>query len=327
MTINIIFTIIGFVLLIKGADLLVDGASYIAKKFNIPEIVIGLTIVSIGTSMPELVVSLTSAVEGYSDIALGNVIGSNITNMFLILGLCAVIRPLTFKKETRLIENPITLVITIVFFIVCLFGLGYQQITQTEGVILLVLCVGFIIYNIIMAKEGEEFDKEEGIELSPEPKLKGKKRKILKALIYLALGITALKFGGDLVVNNTVRIAGILGISEKIISLTIVAFSTSLPELITSVTATRKGDTDMAIGNILGSQIFNIVLIIGLASFIYPINYSTEYNKEIILLVLGTIMLGLYPFIGKKNTMTRTNGAIFLSIYFTYMINIVLTNI
>ncbi len=327
MIINIILIIVGFLLLIKGADLLVDGASYIAKKFHIPEIVIGLTIVSIGTSMPELVVSLTSALDGHSDIALGNVIGSNITNMFLILGLCAIIKPLAFKKETRLIENPMTLAVTVIFFIVCLFGLGYHEITQTEGLILLVLCIGFIIYNIIMAKEGEDFDKEEGMEPTPEPKLKGRKRKMLKAVIFIALGIAGLKFGGDFVVNNAVLIAGTLGISEQIISLTIVAFSTSLPELITSVTATRKGDTDMAIGNILGSQIFNIVLIIGLSSFIHPISYSTGYNLEMILLIIGTIMLGLYPFIGKKNTMTRINGSIFVSIYCVYMTSIVLMNI
>ena len=327
MVINIILIIIGFILLIKGADLLVDGGSFIAKKFHIPELVIGLTIVSIGTSMPELVVSLTSALDGHSDIALGNVIGSNLTNMLLILGLCAVIHPLVFKKETRLIENPLTLIITIIFFAFCLLGVQTNTITQIEGIILLLLCVGFIIYNIIMAKRGEDFDKEEGMEEAPEPKLKGKKRKILKAILFIIFGIIALKFGGDFVVNNAVAIAKVLGISEKVISLTIIAFSTSLPELITSITATRKGDVDMAIGNVIGSNIFNIVLIIGSSAVIHPISYSMGYNKDMILLIAGTIMLGLYPFIGKKNTMTRINGAIFVTIYALYMMNTVLINV
>ncbi len=327
MIINIILIILGFVLLIKGADLLVDGASFIAKKFHIPEIVIGLTIVSIGTSMPELMVSLTSSLSGHSDIALGNVIGSNLTNMLLILGLCAVIKPLVFKRETRLIESPLTLVVTIIFFVFCISGFGDSMITKTEGAILLVLCAGFIIYNIIMARKGEEFDKEDGMEIPEEPKPKGRKRKIFKSIVFIALGITGLKFGGDFVVNNAVSIAQDLGISEKMISLTIVAFSTSLPELITSITATRKGDIDMAIGNIIGSQLFNILLIIGLSSFIHPITYSAEYNGDMILLIFGSIMLALYPFIGEKNKMTRTNGIIFVGIYIIYMINIVLINI
>lgn len=323
MLLNIIMIIIGFVLLIKGADFLVDGASEIAKRFHISEIVIGLTIVAIGTSMPELVVSVTSALEGHSDLAIGNVVGSNIANMFLILGVCSIIRPLVFKKETRLFEIPFTVLATILLFFLCINGTGEQinTITREEGIILLVFCILFIIYNLIMAKKGEDFDKEDRIlEIRTE---EAKQVPLWEALFGIVIGIVGLKLGGDLVVNNSVEIAKILGISEKLISLTIVAFSTSLPELITSIAATRKGETDMAIGNILGSQLFNILLIIGVSAALTPINYSKSYDSNIILLIVGSIVLGLFPFVGKKNEMSRSNGIVFVLTYIVYLISIV----
>lgn len=323
MLLNIIMIIIGFDLLIKGADFLVDGASEIAKRFHIPEIVIGLTIVAIGTSMPELVVSVTSALEGHSDLAIGNVVGSNIANMFLILGACSIIRPLVFKKETRLFEIPFTIFATIILFFLCINGSGEQinTITREEGIILLVFCILFIIYNLIMAKKGEDFDKEDRIlEIRTE---ENKQVPLWESLFGIVIGIVGLKIGGDLVVNNSVEIAKILGISEKLISLTIVAFSTSLPELITSIAATRKGETDMAIGNILGSQLFNILLIIGVSAALTPINYSKSYDSNIILLIVGSVVLGLFPFVGKKNEMTRGNGIVFVLTYVVYLISIV----
>lgn len=322
MILNMVLIIIGFVLLIKGADFLVDGASVIAQKFHIPEIVIGLTIVAIGTSMPELVVSVTSALEGHSDLAIGNVVGSNIANMFLILGVCPIIKPLKFKKETRLLEIPFTIFATILLFFLCINGSGEQinTITREEGIILLVFCILFIIYNLIMAKKGEEFDKDDRIlEIRTE---ENKQVPLWESLFGIILGIIGLKLGGDLVVENSVEIAQILGISEKLISLTIVAFSTSLPELITSMAATKKGETDMAIGNILGSQLFNTLLIIGLSSTLAPICYSRSYDSNIILLIVGSIMLGLFPFASKKNEMTRRNGITFLLIYIVYLMSI-----
>ena len=316
---DIVLIIIGFILLVRGADYLVEGASNIAKRFHIPEIVIGLTIVAVGTSMPELVVSVTSALEGHADIAVGNVVGSNIANLFLILGICSIMKPLEFKKETRLIENPITLLITILLFVLC-NNQNNNIITKTEGLILLSLCVCYIIYNIIMAKKGEEFDLEDGEQIA----IVDRDKKILKSILYVVIGIIGLKFGGDLVVNSCVAIASAFGISEELISLTIVAVSTSLPELITSITATRKGETDMAIGNIIGSQIFNILLIIGLSAFLCPINYAVSYNKYMIVLIIGTIMLSLYPFVGAKNKMTRGNGIPFVCIYIMYMVSLVM---
>lgn len=322
MLLHIILIIIGFVLLIKGADFLVDGASEIAKKFHIPEIVIGLTIVAIGTSMPELVVSVTSAIEGHSDLAIGNVVGSNIANMFLILGVCSIIKPLIFKKETRIFEIPFTIFATILLFLMCINGTNENLniITRFEGIILLTICLMFIIYNLIMAKNGEGFEKEQILEIKTNEK---KNVPVWESLFGIIVGIVGLKLGGDLVVDSSVEIAKALGISEKLISLTIVAFSTSLPELITSIAATRKGETDMAIGNVIGSQLFNILLIIGVSAVLAPISYSKAYDSNLILLTAGSIMLGLFPFIGKKNQMTRSNGLVFVVTYILYLIGIV----
>lgn len=319
---SILLITIGFILLVKGADYLVDGASSIAKRFHIPEIIIGLTIVAVGTSMPELVVSVTSALQGHSDIAVGNIIGSNIANMFLILGICSIIKPLEFKKQSRLIENPLTLCLTILLFFLCNNG-GSENahlITKNEGILLLGLCVLYIVYNIIMAKKGEQFDLEAGEKIPENAETSG----ILKSIFNVIIGIIGLKFGGDFVVDGCVAIATAFGISEELISLTIVAVSTSLPELITSITATRKGETDMAIGNILGSQIFNILLIIGTSAFLCPINYATSYNKYMIVLIMGTAMLSLFPFVGEKNKMTRGNGIPFVFIYALYIVSLVM---
>ncbi len=322
MAFNLFLLVIGFLLLLKGADFLVDGASNVAKKFNIPEIVIGLTIVSIGTSMPELIVSTASAISGHSDMSIGNIIGSNLANLLLILGMCAIIKPLIFKKETKFIENFIAIFVTGVLFVLGNNSIGANMITRKEGIFLVFLCVLFIVYNIVMAKKGNEFDKNTIIELEDRKKIP-----TFKSIVLILIGIVALKFGGDFVVDGSTYIAKVMGISEKIIGLTILAISTSLPELITSVTATRKGEVDMAIGNIIGSQIFNIVLIIGVSAIITPINYSISYNMDMTILIASTILFALFPFIGKKDEMTRANGVVFVGIYVMYMIWLVTSNI
>lgn len=322
MAFNLFLLVIGFLLLLKGADFLVDGASNVAKKFNIPEIVIGLTIVSIGTSMPELIVSTASAISGHSDMSIGNIIGSNLANLLLILGMCAIIKPLIFKKETKFIENFIAIFVTGVLFVFGNNSIGANMITRKEGIFLVFLCVLFIVYNIVMAKKGNEFDKNTIIELEDRKKIP-----TFKSIVLILIGIVALKFGGDFVVDGSTYIAKVMGISEKIIGLTILAISTSLPELITSVTATRKGEVDMAIGNIIGSQIFNIVLIIGVSAIITPINYSISYNMDMTILIASTILFALFPFIGKKDEMTRANGVVFVGIYVMYMIWLVTSNI
>ena len=314
-----IYIIIGFILLIKGADILVDGSSSIAKKFHIPEIVIGLTIVSIGTSLPELLVSLNSSLKGYTDMALGNVIGSSLCNLLLILGVSAIIKPLKFKRETRIIEIPICAVITIIFAILCNTG---GQISRQEAVILVILFLMFIIYTIVMAKKGEEFDKEDD-ELEEEKQNK-KETTILKNIIFIILGIIGLKIGGDLIVDNSTLIAKNFNISEKIISLTILALGTSLPELVTSIVAATKGNSDISVGNIIGSNIFNMSIIIGTTSLITPISFNLTYNIELIILIMASVMLAFFSLIPPKNRISRKNGILYLMIYIFYMITLFL---
>ena len=315
MAVNILLIALGFVLLVKGADFLVDGASGVAKRFHIPEIIIGLTIVSIGTSMPELFVSITSAIDGYSDMAIGNVIGSNLCNLLLILGISAAINPIIFKKETKLIEIPICLGISIVFLILANIG---NSISRIDAIILIALFIGFICYTIMMAKKGEDFD-----EISEEEKQRsaeeGKKRKIIVNIIYIIIGIIALKIGGDLVVEHSEKIAKMFNVSDKIIGLTIVAIGTSLPELVTSVTAALKKNSDIAIGNIIGSNIFNMLLIIGAAAAISPMNYNTSYNLQMGILIVATIVLGIFPYTDRKDEMTISNGITYLMLYALYM--------
>ena len=298
MIIQIIFIIIGFLLLIKGADFLVKGGSNIAKRFHIPEIVIGLTIVSIGTSMPELFISVTSALNGYSDMAIGNVIGSNLSNLLLILGTCAIIKNLKFKKETRYFESPFTFLITVLVFALANNNLKGQAntINRLEGVVLLLVCGAFIVYSIIMAKKGEDFDDTaDGIskDLAIVDIKTQSIKYLIKSIIYVILGIIFLKFGGDFVVDNASKIAVTLGMSEKMVSVTIIAIATSLPELITSIVATTKGKVDMAIGNIVGSNLSNLLLILGLSATIKPVFFQKEtriYEIPMCLFVTGLLM-------------------------------------
>lgn len=313
--INYIFLIIlGFVLLLKGADFLVDGSSAIAKRFGISEIIIGLTVVSIGTSMPELFVSATSALNGSSDISIGNVVGSSLCNLLFILGLTAIIRDVKMADTTRLIEIPFLIVITFVLFAISQNGV----ITQQNGFLLMMLFMAFVVYTIIfakreMAQNPEKFQSEED----------RKKVSIWKNILKILVGVIALKYGGDFVVNNAVEVANILGVTEKIISVTIVAIGTSLPELVTSGIAAFKGDTDMAIGNIIGSNIFNLLLVVGVSCIIKPINYNYSYNEDFLVLFIASIALLVVPMIGKKDHMTKKGGIVFLFSYIGYMLHLI----
>lgn len=310
MILAICLIIAGFALLILGADWLVDGSSGIAKKFHIPEIIIGLTIVSIGTSMPELFVSITSAIDGYSDMAIGNVIGSNLSNLLLILGLSSIIKPVFFQLETKKYEIPMCLFFTVILMIFCNTA---NTISRIEAVILLILFCLFIGYTIYIAKKESQ---KEVLDIS----VHTSENKTIKNIILVILGIITLKIGGDLTVNNAVVVAKQFNLSEKIISLTILAIGTSLPELVTSVTAAIKGNSDIAIGNIIGSNIFNMLLIIGVSSLIKPIVFNVSYNFDLTILLISTIVLAIFPIIPPKNEMSRMNGIIYFIAYLVYLI-------
>lgn len=309
MIVKIFLILLGFFFLIKGADFLVEGSSNIAKKFYIPEIIIGLTIVSIGTSMPELFVSVSSAINGYEDLAIGNVVGSNLCNLLLILGLSATIRPINFKKETKLIEIPMCLIFTVLFFIL---GNINQDISNLDGSILSIAFLGFLTYTVLISKKELIKSDKSDICIS--------NISVIRNIFLIVIGIIGLKVGGDFVVESSEFIAKQLHISEKIIGLTIVAIGTSLPELATSVTAAIKGNCDIAIGNIIGSNIFNILFIIGVTSLINPITYNITYNSQMIILFISTVLLAIFPYVGVKNKMTRLNGILYLLLYFAYMI-------
>ena len=260
--------------------------------------------------MPELFVSTTSAIQGASDISIGNIIGSNICNLLFILGLSAVIHPVKFQKQTKWIENPMSIILTLIFFVICNVN---QDVNRIEGAILLALFVAFLIYTIAMGKKSQD---EVILELSLE---EAKKVSVIKNVMLIILGIVALKIGGDLVVDNAKLVAMALNVSEKIIGLTIVAIGTSLPELVTSVTAAIKGESDIAIGNIIGSNIFNMLLIIGVSSIIHPITYNITYNSQMMILFVAMILMLIFPFIKPKDELSRKNGLILVLLYLFYM--------
>lgn len=309
MIVWVICIILGFIFLIKGADFLVEGSSKIAKTFHIPEIVIGLTIISIGTSMPELFISTTSAIDGYADMSIGNIIGSNTVNLLFILGLSAILSPIIVQKSTKKFDIPICLIFTIIFMIVCNTN---KEITRIEGCFLIALFILFIIYTVYMALKNKTQDEECVVENDS----------ILKNIFIIFLGIVSLKVGGDITVHHAVNIARMFNLSEKVIGVTILAIGTSLPELVTSVSASIKGKSDIAIGNILGSNIFNMLLIIGVTSIICPIKYNITYNKDLIIIINGLLLLPLFTILYPKNKIGKLNGAIYLFIYVEYIISL-----
>ena len=317
MFVQFLVLIFGFALLILGADILVNGASGIAKNFNIPEILIGLTIVALGTSLPELIVTIISSTTGNTDILVGNVIGSNICNLLLILGAVAILKPLKLEKSTIKQNLPLLLGLTI---LVLVFSLGLFSNTKLifskiHGIILLLIALIYFLYPIFeYAKSKKKCNESDNTNTSTSIEDKS----IIHYIIYIILGGLALKYGGDFVVNSATTIATLLNIPERIISLTIVALGTSLPELITSIVAIIKHDDDLAEGNIIGSCIINFCLILGLGAIIIDIPMQLSYIENLILLLSTEILILLYGISNKDNTLTRQNGFILIIIYLIY---------
>ncbi|KPQ10800.1 MAG: cation:H+ antiporter [Algoriphagus marincola HL-49] len=309
MVVSILLLLIGLVLLVKGADWLVDGASVLAKKRNVSDLAIGLTIVAFGTSAPELVVNAVAASGNYPDIVFGNVIGSNNFNLFIILGISGLIIPLSVQSSTVWKEIPFSFFAAIILFLLAnayLFS-GNPLLSRWDGVILLVCFVAFLYYVATQLKSDPEAEQVEAKDYST-----------LKIWTLILVGLIGLVGGGKLVVDNAVSMAQTLGVSEKIIGLTIVAAGTSLPELATSVVAAMRKNTDIAIGNIVGSNIFNLFLILGVSSLIRPLAYNISFNTDLYILGAGTIFLFLAMFTGKRQKLDRWEALILLTSYLLY---------
>jgi len=316
--ITYILFIIGFFLLIKGADLLVDGSASIAKKLKISSIVIGLTIVAFGTSAPEFIVNIFASVQGNSEIAIGNILGSNIANILLILGISAIIFPITAKKNTVLKEIPLSLLAIIVLGVMAndmiIDGAAFSSVTRIDGLILLFLFIIFLYYTFGITKSGKDIVEEEIKTLS-----------YSKAILFIFLGLAGLVIGGKWIVDGAVKIAELFNISQSLIGLTVVAVGTSLPELATSAMAAYKKQSDIAIGNVVGSNIFNIFWILGASAIVRPLPFSTSSNGDILMTIFASIMLFLVMFMGKKRVIERWQGVFMVTTYIGYVVFLVLT--
>jgi len=302
---HFLILVMGFVLLVKGADYFVEGAAGIASKAGIPQLVVGLTIVAMGTSLPEAAVSITASVKGSNGIAIGNVVGSNILNILIILGITSVLIAVPIRKSTLYYEIPFMIFITLL-----LLGIGFfkAKVSRASGVIFWILFIAYLVYLFFMAKKGN--DEEEKCNDS-----------LIKLVLFLVLGAAVVVLGSNLTVNAATKIAEFIGISDRIIGLTIVALGTSLPELVTSVVAAKKGNADIAIGNIVGSNIFNILFVLGTAALIHPIPYSKDFIADGVFAVLAAIILLLAVI--KDRTLKRPAGIIMLltyGIYFIYLL-------
>ena len=312
MLLSIFLHLIGFVALIIGADKLVDSASSLAARMGIPNIVIGLTVVAFGTSAPELVVNVFASTSGSTEMVLGNVMGSNIFNVLGILGFSALIFPLTVKTNTTWIEIPLSLLAAVcVLFVaadIFLDDAGTDIISRSDGLTLLLFFVIFLVYNLSISKTDLGKDNVET-----------EKYSVGKAVLFLILGLAGLVIGGRLIVSSAVEIAESIGLSERIIGLTVVSIGTSLPELATSIVAVRKKNVDIAIGNVVGSNIFNIFLILGVSTVIAPVELSSGSLFDVFVNIFAGLLLFIFLFTGKGRKIERWEGAVFVLCYIAYI--------
>ena len=304
-----VLLVIGFVLLMKGADWFVDGASKIADKFGIPHIVIGLTIVAFGTSAPEAAVSISAALKGSVDLAISNVLGSNIMNVLLILGLSSIIYPLAVKKSAIKFDIPFVFAVS-VLMLVC--GVIDGNVGRIDGLIFWVLLVGYIIYMIRLTKKSQESDED--FEPADE------NDKIWKLLLLIIVGGVMIVVGSNVTVDAASNIATKFKMDDRLIGLTIVAFGTSLPELVTSCIAAKKKETDIAVGNIVGSNLFNILFVLGTSAVITPIEYKSDFIFDNVVAILVMVVLWLFVF--RKQKLSRAGGVIMLVLYAAYFANL-----
>ena len=331
-------------MLIKGAEVLVDGAENIATILKIPKIIIGLTLVSIGTSLPELIISIQSATKGFADISIGNVIGSCICNLLFVLGATTIVRPIFVEEDTRKSDLPISL---ISIFLIAVFGNFSNKITRYEGILLLMFLGIFIFQLFIRMNETDQKDNGEiknisdtnnqinltkkqnnnssnfnEKEIKENEKSQNNKKKILKDILFIVGGIILLKYGGDFVVDNSSNVAKIFGLSDRLIGLTIISIGTSLPELITGVVAAINGDEEIAVGNVIGSNILNLLLVLGITAIINPISYTEDFNINIIILFVSSFIIWTISVLKKEHKLGRNEGITMLLSYILYLISL-----
>ena len=306
---SVVLLVIGFVLLIKGADFFVEGSSSVAKMLKVPSIIIGLTIVAMGTSLPECAVSITASMTNNNALAVSNAVGSNIFNLMVVCGFCALFNPLVVSKDTLKKEFPFSMICAILL-LVC--GYLAMELGRLDGVILLVLFIAFLVWMVKSALKARANASDEEYEVLP----------VWKCIIFIIGGIVAIKFGGDFVVDGASTIAAKMGLSQNLIGLTIVACGTSLPELVTSVVAAKKNELDMALGNVIGSNIFNILFVLGVAAAISPIAFIMENVIDIVILIVMSAIVWVFGW--TKQKLTRTEGIIMLVMYAAYLVYICL---
>ncbi len=309
--VQLVLLVVGFVMLVKGADWFVEGASKVAEKFGIPQLVIGLTIVAIGTSLPEAAVSTSAALKGSAEITIGNVVGSNILNVLLILGITSVISPLAVQKSTVKYELPMVIGATA---LLAALGLLDGTVGRLDGLILLAGMVLYLLYLLRMAKKGQAAALEEQGQGS-------KPDSMLRLILLILIGGVLIVLGSDVTVDAATALARIFGMSERLIGLTIVAFGTSLPELVTSATAAVKGKADIAVGNIVGSNLFNILFVVGIAAVITPVVYQPTFLVDTIVCIATAVLLWLC--VARKQKLQRHGGVILLACYVGYFFYLV----
>ncbi len=311
--VNILLLLVGFVLLVKGADFFVDGAASLAKKLGIPGLVVGLTIVAMGTGAPELAVSVSASIKGANSLAVSNVIGSDIFNLLVVLGVCAVIKPLGVTKDILRRDYPVSIAAMLIFFVMLISAGG--SLGRIPALVLLLLMIGYLVWTVAAALKNKTKDKEQKAPF-----------KWWKCAIFIVLGIAAIVFGGNIVVDNASALGRAAGMSETLVGLTICAIGTSLPELVTSIAAARKGETDMAIGNVVGSNIMNVLMILGISGVITPIVIDPSALTETLIdcgIYIAVCALA-YVFCLTSKKITRLEGGTLLAIYVGYTAYIII---
>lgn len=319
----VLFLVIGFVLLIKGADFFVEGSSSVAKRFHVPAIIIGLTVVAMGTSLPETAVSVTAAIVKNNELAVSNVVGSNIFNLMVVIGVCAFMAPIAVGKDTIRRDIPFSAICALILLGlgVCAVGDGSgMMLGRFDGIVLLLLFVGYIVALIRRTLEAQKAGEEVEVEGGSDDEIR--LISVPKSLLFIVGGAAAIAFGGDLTVDAASRIAVELGMSQTLIGLTIVSIGTSLPELVTSIVAARKNEIGMALGNAIGSNIFNILMVLGIASTISPVGIITENIIDIVILLLFTLIV--WVFAATKQQLSRKEGFVMLALYVAYAVYIIM---